>query len=88
MSSAGRAAVPAESPGPAIRVQNLSKRFGKFLAVDGISFEVPAGSIFGLLGANGAGKSTTIRMLCGLLSSSGGTAEVAGKDINREPEEI
>jgi ABC-2 type transport system ATP-binding protein len=56
--------------------------------VDGISFEVPAGSIFGLLGANGAGKSTTIRMLCGLLSSSGGVAEVAGKDIDREPEEI
>jgi ABC-2 type transport system ATP-binding protein len=80
----GRAA---EAP-PAIRVTNLSKRFGAFRAVDDISFDVPAGSIFGLLGANGAGKSTTIRMLCGLLASSAGTAEVAGLDINRDPEGI
>ncbi|MGA2478540.1 MAG: ABC transporter ATP-binding protein [Spirochaetia bacterium] len=91
MSTSARVPGAADARGaaaPAISVRGLSKRFGKFLAVDGISFEVPAGSIFGLLGANGAGKSTTIRMLCGLLSSSGGTAEVAGKDINREPEEI
>lgn len=72
----------------AIRVRTLSKRFDSFLAVDSISFDVAAGSIFGLLGANGAGKSTTIRMLCGLLASSSGTAEVAGLDINRDPEGI
>jgi ABC-2 type transport system ATP-binding protein len=73
---------------PAIRTHELTKRFGSFLAVDAVSFEVPAGSIFGLLGANGAGKSTTIRMLCGLLSSSSGTAEVAGIDINDNPEGV
>lgn len=73
---------------PAIRTRELTKRFGFFLAVDAVSFEVPAGSIFGLLGANGAGKSTTIRMLCGLLSSSSGTAEVAGIDINDNPEGV
>jgi ABC-2 type transport system ATP-binding protein len=72
----------------AIRVQNLSKRFGSFVAVDSVSFEVPNGSIFGLLGANGAGKSTTIRMLCGLLAPSSGMAEVAGLDINRDPEGV
>jgi ABC-2 type transport system ATP-binding protein len=73
---------------PAIRTRELTKRFGSFLAVDAVSFEVAAGSIFGLLGANGAGKSTTIRMLCGLLSSSSGTAEVAGIDINDNPEGV
>jgi ABC-2 type transport system ATP-binding protein len=72
----------------AIRTIDLSKRFGSFVAVDHVSFDVAAGSIFGLLGANGAGKSTTIRMLCGLLSSSSGTAEVAGLDINRDPEGV
>ena len=72
----------------AIRTMDLSKRFGSFVAVDRVSFDVAAGSIFGLLGANGAGKSTTIRMLCGLLSSSSGTAEVAGLDINRNPEGV
>jgi len=72
----------------AIRAVGLTKRFGPFLAVDDVSFEVPAGSIFGLLGANGAGKSTTIRMLCGLLASSAGTAEVAGIDINENPEGV
>ncbi|MGA2380976.1 MAG: ATP-binding cassette domain-containing protein, partial [Spirochaetia bacterium] len=66
----------------------LTKRFGSFTAVDSVSFEVAAGSIFGLLGANGAGKSTTIRMLCGLLASSSGTAEVGGVDINRNPEAV
>jgi ABC-2 type transport system ATP-binding protein len=66
----------------------LTKRFGSFVAVDAVSFEVATGSIFGLLGANGAGKSTTIRMLCGLLSSSSGTAEVGGIDINLNPEAV
>jgi len=71
-----------------IEVQNLTKKFGKFIAVDNASFFVNRGEIFGFLGANGAGKSTTIRMLCGLLSSSSGTATVAGYDINQAPEKI
>jgi ABC-2 type transport system ATP-binding protein len=72
----------------AISGDHLTRRFGSFTAVDDISFSVEAGTIFGLLGANGAGKSTTIRMLCGLLRSSDGTGTVAGFDINREPEKI
>jgi ABC-2 type transport system ATP-binding protein len=72
----------------AIEARNLTKRFGAFTAVDNISFEVQKGEIFGFLGANGSGKSTTIRMLCGLLQSTSGTASVAGFDINREPERI
>ena len=74
--------------GSAIEVRHLSKSFGKFKAVDDVSFDVRGGEIFGFLGANGAGKSTTIRMLCGLLSPSGGTALVAGCDIRTEPEEV
>ena len=73
---------------PAIACSDLTKSFGGFTAVDRLSFTVKAGSIFGLLGANGAGKSTTIRMLCGLLRSSGGGARVAGYDIDREPEQV
>ena len=66
-----------------IRVRDLKRRFGDFYAVAGISFEVRRGEIFGLLGANGAGKSTTFRMLCGLLPPSSGTVEVAGADLGR-----
>ena len=73
---------------PAISAKGLTKRFGSFVAVDSISFEVPSGSIFGLLGANGAGKSTTIRMLCGLLAPTSGAAAVAGIDIARNPESV
>jgi len=69
---------------PSIIADKLSKRFGGFVAVDSVSFEVQEGEIFGFLGANGAGKSTTIKMLCGLLSSSSGTARVGGYDINRQ----
>ncbi|MEL7668717.1 MAG: ATP-binding cassette domain-containing protein, partial [Actinomycetota bacterium] len=66
---------PAPSaPGVAVSVQNLSKRFGDFVAVDGVSFEVGAGEIFGFLGPNGSGKTTTIRMLCGTIAPSGGGA--------------
>ncbi len=72
----------------AIEVDNLTKLFGKFCAVDHINFEVKQGEIFGFLGANGAGKSTTIRMLCGLLQSTKGTARVGGFDINAQPEKI
>ncbi|MDR0578146.1 MAG: ATP-binding cassette domain-containing protein [Candidatus Accumulibacter sp.] len=74
----------ARSPSPTvIRVSRLVRRFGDFLAVDGVGFEVRRGEIFGLLGANGAGKSTTFRMLCGLLPASGGHLEVAGFDLRR-----
>lgn len=71
-----------------IEVKDLVKRFGAFRAVDGISFSVRKGTIFGFLGANGAGKSTTIRMLCGLLDPTSGNASVGGFDIRREPESV
>ena len=66
---------------PVIQVEGLRRRFGNFWAVDGVSFQVRRGEIFGLLGANGAGKSTTFRMLCGLLPASAGTLRVAGLDL-------
>jgi ABC-2 type transport system ATP-binding protein len=72
----------------AIDVRNLTKRFGTFTAVDQIRFSVRRGEIFGFLGANGAGKSTTIRMLCGLLEPTSGTATVGGYDIIRETEQV
>jgi len=75
-------------PEHSIEVESLTKRFGDFTAVDSVSFEVERGSIFGFLGANGAGKSTTIRMLCGILDPTSGTASVGGFDINREPERV
>jgi ABC-2 type transport system ATP-binding protein len=73
---------------PAISVSNLSRRFGQFMAVDRVSFAVERGEIFGFLGSNGAGKSTTIRMLCGLLRPSSGEATVAGLDVGRDPESV
>ena len=78
----------AERTGPGIEVRSLTKRFGPFTAVDGISFEVGRGEIFGFLGPNGAGKSTTIRMLCGILRPTAGTALVGGFDINERPESV
>ncbi len=72
----------------AIEVHNLTKRFGEFTAVDGLSFEVKEGEIFGFLGANGAGKSTTIRMLIGLLQPTSGTATVGGYDIIQQTEQL
>jgi len=66
-----------------IKVKRLQRRFGAFYAVKDVSFEVHRGEVFGLLGANGAGKSTTFRMLCGLLPASGGNLEVAGVDLRR-----
>jgi len=71
-----------------ITVAGLTRRFGNFTAVDNLSFEVRPGEIFGFLGANGAGKSTTIRMLCGLLKPTGGTAMVGGIDVGRDPEGV
>jgi ABC-2 type transport system ATP-binding protein len=77
----GAAARPGD--GPEIEVEGLTKRFGGFTAVDGVSFRVERGEVFGLLGANGAGKSTTFRMLCGLLPPSQGRLQVAGQDLRR-----
>ena len=63
-----------------IEVENLTKRFGSFTAVDNISFSVERGEIFGFLGANGAGKTTAMKMLCGLLRPTSGKGVVAGFD--------
>ncbi len=72
----------------AVELRELSKRFGDFVAVDRISLAVEEGEVFGFLGSNGAGKSTTIRMLCGLLAPSSGRATVLGVDVARQPEEV
>jgi ABC-2 type transport system ATP-binding protein len=75
-------------PDIAISADKLTRRFGKFTAVDEISFAIPYGSIFGFLGANGAGKSTTIRMLCGILAPTSGNGKVGGFDVQTQPELI
>ncbi|MEJ5166805.1 MAG: ABC transporter ATP-binding protein [Thermoanaerobaculia bacterium] len=72
----------------AIDVKNLTKKFGKFMAVDSVELKVKEGEIFGILGPNGAGKTTTIRMLCGLLLPTSAEGTVNGFDIMKEPEEI
>ena len=72
----------------AIEVLHLTKKFGEFVAVNDVSFTVKRGVIFGFLGANGAGKSTTIRMLCGLLRPTSGEAVVGGYDVNAETEKV
>jgi ABC-2 type transport system ATP-binding protein len=71
-----------------VRTENLTRRFGKFVAVDSVSIEVRQGEVFGFLGANGAGKTTMIRMLCGLLKPSAGNATVAGLDVYKKSEQI
>lgn len=71
-----------------ISVQNLTKRFGDFTAVDSISFDVSKGEIFGFLGANGAGKTTAMRMLCGLSYPTSGTGTIAGLDVRKDGELI
>ena len=71
-----------------ITTKNLTKRFGDFTAVDAISFEVKKGEIFGFLGANGAGKTTAMRMLCGLSIPTSGEATVAGYDVYKQTEKI
>lgn len=71
-----------------IIARDLTRRFGKFTAVDRLTFEVGRGEVFGFLGANGAGKTTAIRMLCGLLRPSSGSATVAGYDIARSPDKL
>ena len=72
----------------AIEVKQLTKRFGTFTAVDHISFEVEPGEIFGFLGANGVGKTTAMRMLCGLSVPTSGEARVAGFAVPREGESV
>ncbi len=72
----------------AVNVEDLTKKFGNFIAVDRISFSTREGEIFGFLGPNGAGKSTTIRMLCGIISPTTGSGHVAGLDIFTQAEEI
>ena len=71
-----------------IEVCRLTRRFGEFVAVNDLSFDVRQGEIFGFLGSNGAGKSTTIRMLCGLLRPTSGSASVGGVDVSRDPEGV
>lgn len=71
-----------------IEVNELTKSFGKFIAVDRVSFKVKKGEVFGFLGANGAGKSTTIKMLCGILEPTSGDASVAGFSVMTEPDKV
>ena len=78
----------APTPGPVIVCDRLTRRFGDFVAVDAISFTVAPGEIFGFLGANWAGKTTAMRMLCGLLTPTDGAATVAGFDVRHQPELI
>jgi len=68
-----------------IRLAGLTKRYGKFTAVDGVDLEVPRGELFGLLGPNGAGKTTTLRMIAGILRPTSGTVLVGGVDIQHQP---
>ncbi len=77
-----------EAPLDVVEVRDLVKRFGAMTAVDHVSFNIHRGEIFGILGPNGSGKTTTIRMLCGLLRPNEGTALVAGADVGREPERV
>jgi len=71
-----------------IEVNNLTKKFGKFTSVDSISFEIKEGEVFGFLGANGAGKSTTIKMLCGILEPTSGDASVGGFSIQKDSDKV
>ena len=78
----------AQDGGVAVRLEDLGRRFGDFVAVDRVSLSVARGEVFGFLGPNGSGKTTTIRMLCGLLPPSDGHAEVLGEDIRRQGRRI
>ena len=77
------------SPPPlAVRAVGLRKAFGPLVAVDGVDLEIATGEVFGLLGPNGSGKTTTIRMLCGLMAPTSGEASVVGFDVAKEPEQV
>jgi len=80
--------IRASSDAPAIEAEHLVKRFGDFTAVNDISFTVPTGTVLGLLGPNGSGKTTTIRMMTTLSPPTSGTARVAGHDVLREPAQV
>ena len=86
LSTSAPTAAPA--PGPVIVCDRLTRRFGDFVAVDAISFAVAPGEIFGFLGAHGAGQTTAMRMLYGLLAPTDGAATVAGFDVRHQPELI
>jgi ABC-2 type transport system ATP-binding protein len=72
----------------AVEVRELTRRFGDFVAVDGLTFDVRPGEVFAFLGANGSGKTTTIRMLCGIITPTSGSGRVLGRDVERESEAI
>jgi ABC-2 type transport system ATP-binding protein len=76
------------SPAPAVTIEHLRKAFGPLVAVDDLTLTIGAGEVFGLLGPNGSGKTTTIRMLCGLMEPTAGTAMVVGYDVARQPEMV
>ena len=78
----------APGAGAAVRTDNLRKAFGNLVAVDSLDLAVDTGEVFGLLGPNGSGKTTTIRMLCGLIAPTSGSASVAGFDVKTEPEQV
>jgi ABC-2 type transport system ATP-binding protein len=73
---------------PAVRVRGLTKTFGPVTAIEDLSFDIRRGELFGILGPNGSGKTTTIRILCGILRPTAGTAEVAGFDVVRHPDQV
>lgn len=76
------------APAPVVRTRALRKQFGALVAVHGLDLEIPRGQVFGLLGPNGSGKTTTIRMLCGLVLPTSGSATVAGFDIGTQSEQV
>ncbi len=78
----------ASDQSPIIRVQGLTKKFGNFIAVNDVSFEVQPGEVVGYLGPNGSGKTTTIRMLCGLLHPTAGSIQILGNDVVKNPEPV
>jgi len=80
--------MPNASTGPAVRAEGLRKAFGALVAVDGLDLTIHRGEVFGLLGPNGSGKTTTIRMLCGLMEPTAGRAHVAGVDVTQDPEGV
>ncbi len=79
---------PNASNGPAVRAERLTKAFGSLMAVEGLDLTIDRGEVFGLLGPNGSGKTTTMRMLCGLMEPTAGRAQVAGVDVADDPEGV